>query len=57
MSVSQYISLVCPSSVETVICLDRIKMLKRFRMIKLLINWGILENFLEEVAYALYLKR
>lgn len=32
-------------------------MLRRFRIYKLLINWGILENLLEEVACVLYLKK
>lgn len=38
-------------------CLDRIRMLGRFRIIKLLISWDILENFPEEVVRALYLKK
>lgn len=58
MSVSQCIPLVGPRfNRQLVICLDKSKMLRRFRIIKLLISWGILENFLEEVACALYLKK
>lgn len=44
-------------SIETVRCLHRIKRLGRFRIIKLHIGWDVLENFLEEVVCALFLKK
>lgn len=38
-------------------CLDRSKMLWSFRIVKLLVSGGILENFQEEMACALYLEK
>lgn len=41
---------------EKFVCLDRSKMLWRFRIVKLLRNGCILEHFWEEMVCALYLK-
>jgi hypothetical protein len=40
---------------ETVMSIDRGRMLYNFRRIKLLVSWSVLGNFLVELACALYL--